>query len=351
MTLADRGKHFGQIDALRSFAVLMVVLTHWLPNTKLGEFESGIYGVDMFFTISGFLITYLFFIDKERHSDGKGAVLGNFYMRRVLRIFPIYYLLLFVFILLNKTLHVWIWNEGNGIYYLTYASNILFFLKGDQSTELQHTWSLCVEEQFYIFWPLCLLFLSQRQTLYFLIAVFVTGIVSNFLWMGIKIRLFPIGNFHTLGIGALLAYLVLYHKQDDFYRTTLKKYCLPAFFASFALLCIFLFYHFSTTLMIPFLLSLSSGLILFIAYNGETTLLNPVLNSKQLQYLGKLSYGIYLYHKPIPSFLKIIFLKLHVALPAPPIYFLLCVAVIIPIVITSYYLIEKPILKLKTKFI
>ncbi len=351
MALADRGKHFGQVDTLRAVAVLLVVLTHWLPNTKLGDFESGIYGVDMFFTISGFLITYLFFIDKERHSDAKGSVLGNFYMRRLLRIFPIYYLLLFVFILLNKTLHVWIWNEGNGIYYLTYASNVLFFLKGDQSTELQHTWSLCVEEQFYIFWPLCLILLSKRQTLYFLVAVFIAGIASNFLWAGHKVRLFPLGNFHTLGIGALLAYLVLYHKQDNFYSAVLKRYALPGFVISFIFLCVFLSCHFSNNLMIPFFLALSSGLILFIAYNGETSLLNPILNSKQLQYIGKLSYGIYLYHKPIPSFLKILFLKLHMETPSPVLYFLLCTAVIIPVVLASYYLIEKPILKLKTKFI
>ena len=305
----------------------------------------------MFFAISGFLITYLFFIDKERYSDAKGSVLGNFYMRRLLRIFPIYYLLLFVFILLNKTLNVWIWNEGNGIFYLTYASNILFFLKGDQSTELQHTWSLCVEEQFYIFWPLCLIFLPKRHTLYFLIAIFVSGIVSNFFWMGNKIRLFPIGNFHTLGIGALLAYLVLYHKEDAFYSDILKKYSFPAFVVTLFLLCIFLLFPISENFMTPLCLALSSGLILFIAYNGETPILNPILNSKQLQYIGKLSYGIYLYHKPIPSFLKIIFLKLHIGLPSPILYFFLCTAVIIPIVLLSYYFIEKPILKLKAKFI
>ncbi len=351
MAVVEREKHFGQIDTLRAFAIIMVILTHWLVNTGLGEFHYFTYGVDLFFTISGFLITYLFLFDKERNADAKGKVVVNFYMRRLLRIFPIYYLLMFFFILLNKTFHAWIWNEGNGVYYLTYTSNILFFLKGDQSAELQHTWSLAVEEQFYIIWPLLLILLSKRQTLYFLVSVFFIGIISNILWYKSNVRLFPNGNFHTLGIGALLAYLVYYHKQDRFYENLLQKYSLPAFAISFAVLCLVLGTNSSNNFLKPLFLSLTSGLFLFIAYNGKTSLLNPLLNLKPLQYIGKLSYGIYLYHKPIPSFIKIACLKLHLELPPPLLYFLLCLLILIPVVLASYYLIEKPILKLKTKFV
>ena len=351
MAIVNREKHFGQIDTLRAFSIIMVILTHWLPNTGFGYVPPLTHGVDMFFTISGFLITYLFFIDKEKYADTKGKVVVNFYIRRLLRIFPIYYLFLFFFIFLNKTLHLWIWNEGNGIYYLSYTSNILFFLKGDQSTELQHTWSLCVEEQFYIIWPLFLILIPKRQTLYFLVFVYLVGIVSNIFWTNNNIRALPLGNFHTLGIGALLAYIVFYHKSGSLYIEFLQRYSFLAFIVAFTALCVVLYAHFSNNFMKPLLISLSSFFILFTAYNGNTKLLGPVLNSKPLQYIGKLSYGIYLYHKPLPSFIKIACLQLHLELPPPFLYFTLCLAILIPVVLVSYYFIEKPILKLKTKFV
>lgn len=151
------------LDGLRAISVLMVILGHlyWAPSFP-GRALAGIVnpanlGVRMFFVISGFLITSLLLDERDRH----GAVdLVRFYYRRTLRIFPAYYVFLLVVAAL-AAFGVFTLERGDLIWALTYTFN----MKGEQPTWwLGHTWSLAVEEQFYLLWP-AVVSLASRRTL------------------------------------------------------------------------------------------------------------------------------------------------------------------------------------------
>jgi peptidoglycan/LPS O-acetylase OafA/YrhL len=155
-----------QLDGIRAVAVLLVIVSHWFPGDVVGKFGFGAIGVDIFFVLSGFLITRILIVERlnfeinpSTHSRLKA--IRNFMVRRSLRIFPIYYLLLVLLILFkdqfpNPVSLDWKW-------YFFYLQNILFYInKTWPGGKLSHLWSLAVEEQFYLFWPWIILFVSQR---------------------------------------------------------------------------------------------------------------------------------------------------------------------------------------------
>ncbi|MGA2216294.1 MAG: acyltransferase, partial [Bryobacteraceae bacterium] len=159
------------LDGIRGLAVLLVLQFHWAEGlTRMNPVESTSYfllragwlGVDLFFVLSGFLITGIL-------SDSKNGFhyFRNFYMRRVLRIFPAYYGFLIVaeFVvpgLLRLAHHKPIWQTSGYGWYWLYISNIGAALGHQDAEGFGHFWSLAVEEQFYFFWPLLVYFLSRR---------------------------------------------------------------------------------------------------------------------------------------------------------------------------------------------
>src|SRR4030095_1290908 len=144
---AVRRQHYPALDGLRGIAILLVVIYHNFGFINYSSF--GWLGGDLFFVLSGFLIT-----DILINTVGKPGYLQNFYIRRVLRIFPLYYLCLIIFLLVLPRFAIlpdsdyyvrnqaWLW---------TYLQNWLYIFRGNDNTvSLHHLWSLAVEEQFYL---------------------------------------------------------------------------------------------------------------------------------------------------------------------------------------------------------
>ena len=135
-----------QLDTLRAFAVLLVIISHWMPaeNILNRYLYNGISGVTLFFVLSGFLITGILLKSKEKIDAGGSMkqALKTFYIRRSLRIFPLYYLVICI---------AWIFNESgireNFGWHFFYLSNFYFWKHWHWQEHLSHLWSLSVEEQ------------------------------------------------------------------------------------------------------------------------------------------------------------------------------------------------------------
>lgn len=162
------GVHVGALDGVRGLAILLVLVFHYgrsargfgLQNPLLTASEFGWIGVDLFFVLSGFLITGILY-------DAKGSenYFRNFYARRSLRIFPLYYLALIVVLALAA---VWpsagIWPDFSPLWFVFYLSNVAMVSAAESDAGiLGHFWSLAIEEHFYLVWPLCVLLATRRQ--------------------------------------------------------------------------------------------------------------------------------------------------------------------------------------------
>lgn len=349
-------KYYKTLDSLRAIAVLMVVLHHYMPNAKIGSLSFGYYGVDLFFTISGFLITSIL-LNQKLSNKSFSKILKNFYIRRTLRIFPIYFLFLFLLLFLQYFDKVKCWESNQMIYYFTYTSNLLFFKTGFQNFLVNHLWSLGVEEQFYLFWPWFVLIVKKEHLLYYILSFITIGIFTNVLGSiyGVTtIRFLPFSNFHTLGIGILLAYLV---QSENIIMNYVRIYIDVLFVAGLALffLNFFVFQNlfqpgWYQTIINEIVVIYFTSILVFrftTDFNGPV---KSVVNAKYLVFIGKISYGIYIYHKVIPSFLSSFLYLIGYKLDSGYMYFFICIFVTLIIAVASWYCIEKPILQLKNKY-
>jgi peptidoglycan/LPS O-acetylase OafA/YrhL len=164
-------QHIPALDGIRGLAILLVLFFHLFasnPETGsklldlLNQFRESCYlGVNLFFVLSGFLITGILLDTRNRPHFFK-----TFYARRALRIFPLYYGVLIVLLLLTRPLH-FVWS-GWPLYYLTYTANLALWNVGPlnlHAFNINHFWSLQVEEQFYLVWPFLLYRIKRLQTL------------------------------------------------------------------------------------------------------------------------------------------------------------------------------------------
>lgn len=295
--------HFPTLDALRALAIIPVVFHHSTPRPLDGLLGRGPIGVDLFFAISGFLITTLLL--RERQSYGRLWLFG-FYARRALRIFPLYYLVLGLHVLYACLLAPERSVSQNFVplipFYATYTANLAAPLSALPLGLFSFGWSLCVEEQFYA-WLAPLLRVTRRlSTAAMLIAAWLlvdlglerTGIAPvPQPWLSVLVVL---RSFATpIGCGALLALLAAHPKCEHAVFAWLGH---PAA-APLSLLWVvgLILYP-----RLP-LVALHLGLGLLVA---TTTLrvdhgLSWLLDRPVLAALGRISYGLYLWHVPILS--------------------------------------------------
>lgn len=308
LNIATNAPHFSQLDGLRAFAVTVVLWEHAGsgPLLDLGRHGIGVYGVWMFFVISGFLITAILLRARKRvEATGISSALKTFYIRRFLRIFPAYYIVLIIAALLSygqaRPLAAW---------YASYLVNWYIFVHGWTGAG-GHIWSLCIEEQFYLCWPLVVLITPRRFLGWgFASLIVVAPLARWFIFSqtgnSVSVLVATPSCFDSLGIGALLAWAWQSPKLD---RARIDRACgFVGATGTVILACLFVQqgFHLHIPLIAgPPLLenvleasgaSLVSVYLVNRAANGFTGFAGNSLNYPPVQYFGRISYGIYLYH-------------------------------------------------------
>jgi peptidoglycan/LPS O-acetylase OafA/YrhL len=201
--MTRRHKYMPQLDGLRALAVALVAYSHWIPLKYQTFFGFGIAGVQLFFVLSGFLITGILL--RCRELPERRNALRSFYARRFLRIFPLYYATLAACYVLGVNS-----ARSSIFWHLAYLSNFYFFNLGGWEGPLSHFWSLAVEEQFYLIWPAIVLFVPQRYLAASIVGLWLSGVASRAVLPALlpETRLIialPNMNFDALGLGAILA--------------------------------------------------------------------------------------------------------------------------------------------------
>jgi peptidoglycan/LPS O-acetylase OafA/YrhL len=335
------------LNGLRAIAALVVVYSHTCTRLDLYNLENNSgslladYGVSIFFALSGFLITYLLLLEKQQ----SGTIgVKNFYLRRLLRIWPLYFLYLFLNIVFfgDKILNERIF------YYLLFVPNIAFTLN-QNLPNLYHFWSIGVEEQFYLFWPLLTLAFKNvlRSVVLFIILFFGFKLLTNIYLGGDSILYVFLSHtrFECMAIGGLGAVCYFFNKKAIHFLQN-KVFQLVSW-AIVALSAFNLFYIF--TIIDHVVISIVTVIIILNQISNEKKLVS--LENKVFNYIGGISFGIYIYHPLVINSLP--FILEHIYAPTwVKVLYVHSSVLLVTIIIShiSYNYLEKPILKHKSKF-
>jgi peptidoglycan/LPS O-acetylase OafA/YrhL len=348
-------KYNKQLDGLRFIAIFLVLIEHFA--TVISRYISaGYFGVDLFFVISGFLITTILLRSKDPFLISYKKFIG----RRTLRIFPIYYLtILVLYIAGYEYVHRYLG------YVLTYTYNYAWVYYDIPTSAINHFWSLCVEEQFYLFWPFLILGLNKNLKLLKIIVLALVLVCSVKVWFNIfpsvtpynRVGIFPRAN--SLGIGAIGAIL---YKENKIPLKMLQGKWLELLVI--AILAFLLATNYNIKYVVCPILSLF--FILKTTHHGfSLTFLNNFLKNKWVVYIGSISYGLYLFHWPLEYYMdKYVFdplfwnkinfaalgafekIRYHSYIIKLPLYSFIAVIM----AHFSYKYFERPILSLKDKY-
>lgn len=306
LSAGQAGKnHYPALDGFRGVAILLVVLHHNFGF--MNYFFFGWLGVDLFFVLSGFLITEILL-----NSLGRPGFLKNFYIRRILRIFPLFYLALVICLVILpniKSLELDSgYYTGNQFWLWTYLQNWLFVFKepyGDKI--LLHTWSLAVEEQFYLVWPLLILmFRTPKRLLIVMLTILLLVGVARYIVWSYKVEDLAYSSLYTftridgLCIGSIIAIL---QKLDPGF---LKRNNTVIVVLIAVINLGFYFISTRTGFTFPYLafvgyttFAVLFGLLLYEAVRGESKIIHWLLDNRPLKFFGKISYGLYVWHWPV----------------------------------------------------
>ncbi|WP_263410319.1 acyltransferase family protein [Terriglobus tenax] len=377
-----RSPYYVALDGLRAIAVILVFFQHYGAGRNY-LFGWGWTGVDIFFVLSGFLITGILF--DSRHKEHRYR---NFYIRRTLRIFPLYYLIWCAVLLLTPLVHCqWNWRWALWPSYLgNYARFLFLHTPGDPyrfdklafgpsanawlgynaHLYIGHFWSLCVEEQFYLIWPFVVFRIRRRETL---MKVCLAVLLLSPIFRSLLTWLLPpdllqmeilyrglLTRLDALLLGGLIA-LALRGKEKNLVDRVRR----PLLFLSAGLITGLSWvavkvmgkpYNGSATDWVSifgysFIDLLAAGLILECIHSGS--LLGKVLSWKPLRALGIISYGFYIYHDLLHDFFADFAHRLFPSYSYSMTMLTaftgtLCIATI------SYLGFERPLLKLKDRF-
>lgn len=348
-------KHIVQLDGLRFYAVLMVMVAHWLQWQWTNPILTGInftHGVTLFFVLSGFLITNILLKNRDVYNEkklSKWILIKNFYIRRFFRIFPLYYVVIFVLLFADyqNTREIFPWL-------VTYTTNIYQSITNASIGDFNHFWSLAVEEQFYLFWPFLILFIRPKNTLFIILGAVVLSILLKAYfyfftdgWMAGSY--FTLSCMHALGLGALLAYLKNY-KSDLLKRLAHPKWLYISAIVYIALLILQNIYELNWYKHIfeDLFFSILAFFIIFRASsNGFKGIAKWGLENRFVVYSGKISYGLYVFHLFVPVLYLYLLDLFDITIDKTVLYFSIHYLMTFILAYISWNLIEAPVNRLK----
>ena len=351
------------LDGIRGLAIFLVATGHIFYQYYI--FKFGWIGLNLFFVLSGYLITQRLYF---HYTDNKVSYFKNFYLRRVVRIFPLYYGCLFIFFIILPFFYPPYFIYYGDLYkaqgwYWGYASNWMMIFKGlPAQSVFFHFWSLAVEEQFYLFWPFLFLLLINIKRSYVFVLLLITGsiIVRISIHENLASYLNTLTAAEPLFLGALVAILEKEKKLESWYNFFL----IMAIISLIGLGIIFMHdsnLHFTNSWLLRAGYSTIDFIWIFILVHVSTNrtyspLIRRLFDSKWLTWLGKYSYGIYVFHWII----LILFIYkaehelIRMGFEKQLIYFtvrIIGIAFILAISYASYNLFERKFLRLKKYFI
>lgn len=372
----QRQVYFPNLNSIRFIAALAVMVHHiemtkyWFgqPNIYTTSFVGGVFGqlgIILFFVLSGFLITYLLLA--EQQEAGKIGI-KNFYIRRILRIWPLYYLIVILGLFILPSVHLFDIPEYSPEVHHHFLAKTLMFLSFIPDVAYavykhvpyaEQAWSVGVEEQFYLIWPLLIAFvIKTRKVLQALIGVIV-------LYLAIRFSLVALEHAHPgnlaieetsqfwqnfcidcMALGGIGAYLLFYQKTKVL-NILFNKYLQWSLYAILAFITI-------KGIAIPYMTYelyavIFAILILNLASNPKT-IVN--LEFKSLNYLGKISYGLYMYHNIVLVLcLKLVLLVTTLAGAVGNVLYYTCsIGLSIVVAWLSYEYFEKRFIRAKIKY-
>jgi len=352
--------HFPQLDGLRALAAFSVIAEHFSNLSDWLHFPVGLFGLWLFFVLSGFLITGILLRSKA-DADGDWKELSHawraFYARRMLRIFPLYYTVLLgaAWLDLDGVRRSFFWNA-------IHLANVAEISRGLQAPGFAHFWSLSVEEQFYFIWPTIVLLAPRKYIFGVASAMVFFAPISRLVMMTVSenfhyARVIPPSCTDGLGMGALLGLLREGGGTTAASRKWVGRVALGV--GLLILAAVLVGGLIGVGWRVPFSARYSAyALIAFWlidrAADGFRGPVKFVLESPPLLYLGKISFGIYVIHLMIPSLIR----WLHdrtghsFGFPTEPgtAQFLYVAAASVGLATISWYALERPINDLKRYF-
>ena len=366
--------YYPALDGLRGIAILLVILFHSMRMEPLSSLDQWVYrlgrggwvGVDLFFVLSGFLITGILLRNR-----GAKHYFRSFYARRTLRIFPLYYAMLILAFFILPSLEftdsrVFPDERSEQWWYWTYLSNVLFSLRHYfRHAILGPTWSLAIEEQFYLFWPLVVFFCRARILQWLCLALIGVVVAGRYVcsiqgvhW--IPLYVLSIFRLDALVMGALLAALVHRYGDDAHFRRLRL--------AMIAFGVVVVAYFFALDLLVHraplmqrsgyFAVAVLSGGVLLAAISArETSFLYRLLTSKVLCLCGAYSYAMYLFHHSIVSLTELHWFSPNDIAPffgsrilGQILFTGVCTIISFVLALASWYVLEQPFLRMKRYF-
>jgi peptidoglycan/LPS O-acetylase OafA/YrhL len=351
------------LDGLHGIAIIAVLAFHiliWIsPKLIWGK-----YGVDLFFVLSGFLITEILL-----NTRNKANYFKNFYINRAFRILPIYYLSLFLFFVLlyltTPLRNQFHYYSHNILYLLFYFQNWLYILHSvpEPKMVLIHFWSLSIEEHFYFIFPLLVFFITDLRklslTIFFMIAgiiLFRVGVWNSTAQAETKFLLHFMTRIDSICFSCLIGICKV--TTDVQLKKIITGFCITAIlsYLFFWTFCVLTRQHIPHFIIMGYTAIASIFALVIKKSVNSTTLVSKIFNTPILKYFGKISYGVYIYHYPILIFSEIYikpylfrWISNYIIVETIFTFFILCI--IVGISHLSYHYFELPIMKKRERYI